>query len=526
MRVIQTPVPLSLKSRQRPHAGLPIALLLALAAVLYLYQLGTESLWLDEVFSIRDANQLLNHPNLDRPIYYILLRIWMIGGTGEAWLRGLSVLFGLGSIFLIYQLGCRVAGQVVGIIAASLLMLSSLFIYHAQEVRMYTLSTFLSLAGTLVLMQYLASVHPSSLVLQRDPLKRSALSVGERSTPLRSHRAETITLVGWVVLRLLSCLTAPLNGLILAVDMLLIGYHCWGDRRRLWQAAIGIVAILAGWMPFVLLLGQKASGFMSGWIDTMPAPDLASFPKLLAAFITAESVPWLGLQSAYILFVKVFAIALFALVVVALWLKPRSTPLLWMALWAFGPQVLIFAISYLVGMLWLERYLLFTAPYALVLIAVGFVKLWDQLRVAAIAALVMYAIAITAGLVPYYTQQTRTDWRAAAAYIQQHYQPNDLIILTSDAIIFDYYYQGDIEKRVMEEYSTEDSIPEVTPDELDPLLGQLAAQGRRLWFTYSNNPAFHDESDLVKAAATQHQFQLVDQHDFAGLDLRLMQPPR
>ncbi|PWZ67890.1 glycosyltransferase family 39 protein, partial [Staphylococcus pseudintermedius] len=89
---------------------------------------------MDELFSIRDAKELRLNVNI-RPLYYILLRVWMQFGTSDAWLRGLSVLFGLGSVFLTYQLGRRLAGEKTGLLAALLLALSPLFINHAQEVR-------------------------------------------------------------------------------------------------------------------------------------------------------------------------------------------------------------------------------------------------------------------------------------------------------------------------------------------------------------------------------------------------------
>ncbi|NEO45295.1 MAG: hypothetical protein F6K55_14635, partial [Moorea sp. SIO4A3] len=73
---------------------IPIALILLLAAGLYLYQLGTESLWVDELYSVNDAKRLPGHLGLIRPLYYIILWLWMQFGTSDAWLRGLSVLFG------------------------------------------------------------------------------------------------------------------------------------------------------------------------------------------------------------------------------------------------------------------------------------------------------------------------------------------------------------------------------------------------------------------------------------------------
>lgn len=140
------------KKTARLQQWLPIALVLLLAATLRFYQLGTESLWIDEIYSIRDARSLpTNLLNNTRPLYYLLLGVWMQFGSSEAWLRGLGVIFGVGSVFLIYLLGFRLSGKATGLVAALLLSLSPLAINHSQEVRMYMLSVCLGLGGTLAL---------------------------------------------------------------------------------------------------------------------------------------------------------------------------------------------------------------------------------------------------------------------------------------------------------------------------------------------------------------------------------------
>ncbi|MFM6402770.1 hypothetical protein, partial [Planktothrix sp.] len=52
---------------------LPITLILLLATILYLYQLGTEPLWQDEFYSIEDAETFnILDPGV-RPLYYMFL---------------------------------------------------------------------------------------------------------------------------------------------------------------------------------------------------------------------------------------------------------------------------------------------------------------------------------------------------------------------------------------------------------------------------------------------------------------------
>lgn len=117
--------------------------ILTLGLVLRLISIN-QSLWLDEATSAlvaRDMSlgQILTqflpgdfHP----PLYYFILRVWgLIFGTSEIALRSLSVLAGLGTIWLIYKISKNW-------IAALLLATSGLSIYFSQEVRMYQLASF------------------------------------------------------------------------------------------------------------------------------------------------------------------------------------------------------------------------------------------------------------------------------------------------------------------------------------------------------------------------------------------------
>ena len=107
-------------------------------------------MWLDETFSVWLANQSVadmlqwivkidQHP----PLYYLLLHSWIaLHGDTPYDARLLSALFGAGTIPIIYLIGKRLSGAVVGLAAAVFLAFSPFNIYFAQETRMYTSLTF------------------------------------------------------------------------------------------------------------------------------------------------------------------------------------------------------------------------------------------------------------------------------------------------------------------------------------------------------------------------------------------------
>ena len=133
--------------------------------------LGTKGMWLDETFSVWLASHSVaemlqwivridQHP----PLYYLLLHYWIaLNGDSPYYVRLFSVLFGAGTIPIIYLIGKRMSGVVMGVTAAIFLALSPFHIAFAQETRMYTLLTFNAAAAIYALLRLLTdprSVSP------------------------------------------------------------------------------------------------------------------------------------------------------------------------------------------------------------------------------------------------------------------------------------------------------------------------------------------------------------------------------
>ena len=97
---------------------LACALIVAVAALLRFFELGRLSFWYDEVVTMRVARTASPVALVERlfqidatraPLHPLLLQAWIgIFGSSEATARSLSVLCGLATIVLIYEIG-RVA---------------------------------------------------------------------------------------------------------------------------------------------------------------------------------------------------------------------------------------------------------------------------------------------------------------------------------------------------------------------------------------------------------------------------------
>src|SRR5512147_3050328 len=126
--------------------GAFVLLLVALAAALRFYRLGSQSLWIDEFLMIQRAS--LGEPfrwadwfvNPQGPLPALVLRFWThLAGTSEAALRLPSAVFGTLTVPAVYALARRM-NRSAGIPAATLAALSPFLVWYSQETRHYALA--------------------------------------------------------------------------------------------------------------------------------------------------------------------------------------------------------------------------------------------------------------------------------------------------------------------------------------------------------------------------------------------------
>ncbi len=160
------------------HAGRHLVIfgLILGAFALRWYRIDHLSFWLDEAWSIWFAQQPLldlwtsiPHFEPHPPLYYTFLKSWIfVFGTSESAARGLSVLFGVLTVPVVYWLGVNVGGgrtgRWVGTIAALAVALSPVQIEYSQEARPYaaqSLAFAVALAGLGHLLRFpAAACHP------------------------------------------------------------------------------------------------------------------------------------------------------------------------------------------------------------------------------------------------------------------------------------------------------------------------------------------------------------------------------
>jgi mannosyltransferase len=172
---------------------------------------------------------------------------------------------------------------------------------------------------------------------------------------------------------------------------------------------------------------------------------------------------------------------LLGLALIAVLTKHRSEHLVWLVAWALIPAIATLVLSYLKSSIWFPRYLMFIAPYFLILVTGGFMVIWNWRKPAAMAIVAAYLIAVSGGLKDYYTTLYRNDWQGVAEFLQQNEQPEDVIVYYSARRFFDQslprYYQGAAPLYPINKPSADP----LSASDIQQELGSLPTVESRLW---------------------------------------------
>jgi uncharacterized membrane protein len=221
-----------------PEAGLLIVITIV-GTVLRFATLAHQSYWLDESQAVHEVG--LSFGGMlhawsayegNPPLYLILGWVWAhIFGTGEAGVRSLSAVLGVGVIPLIYLSGRELVSRRAGLVAAAFAAVNPFLIWYSQEAREYMLLVF-TCAGSLLFFA--------------------------RAWQRRSHRE----LIWWGLFSGLALLTQYFAGFLVAAEGILLVYRL---RSRASVAALAAMGVLeAALIPHVTsLLGNPLEFIVS-----------------------------------------------------------------------------------------------------------------------------------------------------------------------------------------------------------------------------------------------------------------------
>ncbi len=144
--------------------------LLLVGLVLRIVNLDALSLWVDEfvhVLRARDFNNgtgpLLTTDNNGILLTAVIIPLFKVFGATAFWARFPSVLFGVGSIYLLYRIGTQLVNRYVGLIAAFAATFSMYLIFWSRIARNYAIFAFFFLLLALLFLQaFEAKKDPAS----------------------------------------------------------------------------------------------------------------------------------------------------------------------------------------------------------------------------------------------------------------------------------------------------------------------------------------------------------------------------
>ncbi len=407
----------------------PLLLILLLALALRAWELDRWSLWYDEAYCWWVASQVplsemfrLCARELIPPLYYSLLRLWIpLAGETEFALRWPSVLLGILTVACAGRLARQLVGSTVGAAAAALLFaVGTPFLWASREVRMYGPVLAWTLLADVALLEVFAA-PPSRR-------RRWALIwAGATLAALYSLALTGFWLVGQGLIALLFLMRAkreerwPLFRTLL-IPALVVGvlYLPWAWVSV--EMAPQNLTYWHGWMPPPYLLRLSLGGLtVMGYVPSEYAEGIAGLVLLVAALALALGRPSLTAGLYPFLYILPLGLVALAFRQIPKWGARHAT--------LFAPAVFL---AMAIGWGTLRRWRPFGLRLALTVpLAFG-------------TALAGRFIAQADRNLLTNPAYAREDWRAAAAYIQEHRRSGEVIILETGSIFPTWlYYAGD-----------------------------------------------------------------------------------
>ena len=541
-----------------------------IGGLLRVFALGNKGLWLDETFSVWMASHSVaemlqwivridQHP----PLYYLLLHYWIaLNGGTPYYVRLLSVLFGAGTIPIIYLIGKRMSGVVMGLVAAVFLALSLFNIYFAQETRMYTLLTFNAAVAIYALVRLLTdarAVRPIGSQFREylhawrtpgpvEPDTQAEFSYRDETRYQSGWRAwilrhrwlpiRTIeTDLAWVALIVFSAATMLSHNTAvlfpLATNIFVLGLMLFqrikksGSPPSLQAPSLGNwvkaqIGIFLLWSPWIVFFIRQASAvYQRFWI---PEPTWDAVIRVLKSFLNPSAPIPAGLATViWALYLLVFCLGL-------VHFRKRFSRFLFLAA--------LFAIPFLGELIvsirrpiFYDRTLIWTTIPLFLILAAGIVQLRFRPLMIVVVGILGAISLFSAG--DYYRFFQKEDWRTAAGYVANFAQKDDLVLFNSNfvEIPFDYYfkpYEEQYSLRVKELGVPLDLFdsgilePKMTADDIPGLISSLRGHNR-VWLVYSHD-SYTDPMGLIPQTLAS-QMKLIRERDFHGGKVQLYGTP-
>lgn len=470
-------------------------MLTALGLLLRLPALDLYPMWTDEALTVFTARwdflrlfDLVLKEDANPPLYYLYLWLWGRIDQAPWFFRLSSLVAGVGSIFLLYALGCRLRGRTTGVVAGLLLALTPLHVFLSDQARYPALITLLALASAWFLLRLFETGRAGQAI-------GFALSA---TAMLYTHYFGYFVVAGFFV----CCLI------------------CWRSAERklpligAWSF-IALAALAWAWMIFRQLALREASGggeplpiglvgllvpiyFSTGFTDW-------SLPQLWPNLLLPGD--WLA-GHRQIAIGALLAAPLFGLALVGALSRSESRLGRWLPLcWFLVPLSLMFACLLFIDF-YKPYYLLPFLPGLLLLVGAGVEAMLKRSRLLAGLFLAVATVIPSVALYEYYAPESiKEDWRQVAQIISEQGRPGDVVVHYNKAsrICFSFYEDEGLPSRMITGGRKGVHIvgPGMAAEQFDLIEGEF----KRIWLI-NYYPMRMDPAGLVLRYAAEKYYQL------------------
>ncbi len=471
-----------------------MVVLILVGFYLRIYHLDFQSLWRDEIDTVLFARRQVQATlatfravGENGPLYFLIMHYWtLMAGVTEFALRFFSLWWGVAVIPLIYVLARRVvrsgSGEMVGLLAAVVTVVSPYFVWYSQEARMYALVTFLTMLSFYLLLR-----------------------------AIEENRFWLWT--GYTVVTSLCFYTHLLAALILVAQDVWFAVNWRGHRPALKGWLISQAVLTVPYLPLAVWQGP--------YIMSPDAPryPFVSLPDMLQVLLLRFS---LSISASYALLPLSFFVFLFLIGAFLFrtehrpdrFSKPvrstrRSNALL--LCYLFVPIVTLYLIS-LRDPIFVDRYLITVAPAYYLLLACGLYALGRRAPVLSLAAT---AILVALGLFAVLTQESyKPDYRSAALYYRQRARPHDTLVFVApfQRQYFSYYYGQDFQWKDLPQTDA------ITQEELNQAIGTALPLAGRVWLFLAETH-YWDPKGMIKSWFENHA-RLIESQTFPWVEWR------
>jgi len=375
-----------------------IIAILFLAGIVRIINISKESYWVDEILTVRQGQATLSTLSLylkgemHMPLYIYLSWAWIHAfGTLEFATRIFSAIFGVLCVYIIYLIGKKMFNERIGVYAALLLTLSPIAIYYSQEARLYSMFMFIVLLSFYMFIKYLEK--------------------GERKY-----------LIWYIIINILMLYTDIFAFVVLGIHAL---YILIRNRNRLKEIFVALTISVLSLIPMIMTIILQYSNFDKSdksWL-------LPSFGKIILMLI--------HYCGNIMLFITFLIISIIGIVIYTRHVKNQSNKkniinnLTLLIIWAIIPIITVL-ILVVIQPLFNERYLLFTLPAYILIIA--FVISQFKIKYQNIL-LILILILSTCALVIQYQTTNKDNWRGTAQFLKDNVKEGDYLLITP------YYHQ-------------------------------------------------------------------------------------